>query len=113
MRRLHWTMMLTGLLGACGGDGDGGNNGPETQRQSSVTINYWRHDNASYRKATDDAFAAYKATHPNVTIQDTTQPWQGYTTGLSGDLKRDQLMMDLILMPPASICTYADHLADV
>src|SRR5439155_22201756 len=78
-----------------------------------VTIKVWRHDNASYRQADDDAFADYHSAHPNVTIEATTQPWFAYTAALSGDLKRDQFTFDLIFMPPASVCSYANNLADV
>jgi multiple sugar transport system substrate-binding protein len=78
-----------------------------------VALKVWRHDNASYKQANDDAFAAYTATHGNVTITAVPQPWQSYTGALSADLKHDQLAYDLVLMPPASICTYAANLMDV
>ena len=88
----------------------GGTGGVST---APVTLKFWRHDNMSYRKATDDAFADYRATHPNVTIVDSTVDWHTYTSRLAADLKRDQFDFDLVLMPPAQLCGYADNLLEV
>jgi multiple sugar transport system substrate-binding protein len=113
--------------GAAGGAGAGGAAGaggiagappaaggaqmpPDT---TPVTITVWRHDNASYRKAGDDAFADYTAAHPNVTITPTTVDWLTYTHTLDADLKRDQFPYDVLLMPPAVTCGFAANLADV
>ena len=93
------SMMMTGGTG-------GGSSAP-------VTLKFWRHDNMSYRKATDEAFADYKATHPNVTIVDSTVDWHTYTSRLAADLKRDQFDFDLVLMPPAQLCGYAENLLEV
>jgi len=120
MRLLAWLAIAT-VFSACSDEeaptgppgtggmmmgGMGGSTGP-------VTIKVWRNDNASYGKANDEAFAEYTAAHPNVTIMPTSQPWQAYTMALSSDLKRNQLDFDLVLMPPAAVCTYAANLADV
>jgi ABC-type glycerol-3-phosphate transport system substrate-binding protein len=80
---------------------------------AAVAIKVWRHDNASYKQADDDAFADYMAAHSGVTITSTTQPWPAYTSALNTELKRDQFAYDLVLMPPSAVCTYAANLADV
>jgi multiple sugar transport system substrate-binding protein len=98
--------------GGAGGSGmtTGGTGGVS---MAPVTLKFWRHDNMSYRKATDDAFADYRAIHPNVTIVDSTVDWHTYTSRLAADLKRDQFDFDLVLMPPAQLCGYADNLLEV
>jgi multiple sugar transport system substrate-binding protein len=98
-------------LAVAGGVGCGDDDTPADS--TPVTIKFWRHDNASYKQADDDAFAEYRASHPNVTIDSTTQPWHVFTAALSGELKVDRFMYDLVLMPPAQVCTYAENLADV
>jgi multiple sugar transport system substrate-binding protein len=80
---------------------------------AAVTIKFWRHDNASFRRAEDDAFADYVATHPNVTIAPTTTTWQTYTGALASDLANDRFAYDLVLMPPSATCSYAANLEDV
>jgi multiple sugar transport system substrate-binding protein len=128
MRLLNWLAIVTVVSSACsdpsaptgpvgaagmsGMPGTGGMAGT-TMPTGPVTIKVWRHDNNSYGKANDDAFADYTAAHPNVTITPTSQPWQAYTNALSSDLKRDQFNFDLVLMPPAAVCTYASNLEDV
>src|SRR5437868_7881199 len=104
MRRRNWLglLLVPGLLGGCGGD--------ETNR---TTVTFWRHDNASYRKANDDAFAAYMAAHPDVDIKATTVDWLTFTGMLEADLKRDQFTYDLLLVPPSVTCGYAANLMDV
>ena len=105
MRKLEW-LVLVAVVGACSDDSTSG-------MPAAVTIKVWRNDKASYVKASDDAFAAYTAAHPNVTIQATPQPWQSYAGAINSDLKRDQFMFDLVFMPPSAVCTYANNLADV
>ena len=117
MRKLVW-LLIVSVVGGCSEDapqmpGAGGMGGTTMPPPSAVTIKVWRHDNASYKKADDDAFADYTAAHTNVSITATTQPWQAFTMALSTLLKSDQLDYDLVLMPPASVCTYAANLADV
>jgi multiple sugar transport system substrate-binding protein len=118
MRKMEWLAIVV-LASGCG-DGSSdtanmGGMGGSTMPPSTmpVTIKVWRHDNASYKQADDDAFADYTAAHPNVTIAPTTQPWQAFTGALSAQLKLDQFAYDLVLMPPSSVCTYAANLADV
>jgi multiple sugar transport system substrate-binding protein len=78
-----------------------------------VTVKLWRHDNPTFMRATDDALAAYMAAHPDVTVAPTTLSWPSYTGGLTGDLARDQLAYDLVLMPPSWTCSFAANLDDV
>jgi multiple sugar transport system substrate-binding protein len=111
MRKLHWVTLGLLMLGGCSGDDPAMTTMPPSN--APVTVTVWRHDNTSYKLAGDNAFAAYTAEHPNVTITATAQPWHAYTTALSGDLKRDQFTFDLVLMPPSSVCSYAANLADV
>jgi multiple sugar transport system substrate-binding protein len=114
MRNLVWATIGVVTL-ACGctssSSGTGGTVMPPNN--TPVTIKVWRHDNLSYRQADDDAFAAYTAAHPNVTIMAATNPWATFTMALDADLKRNQFTYDLVLMPPAVVCGYADNLADV
>jgi multiple sugar transport system substrate-binding protein len=116
MRKLVW-LFIVAVAGGCTDEapdvvmGTGGTGG--SPMPAATNIKFWRHDNASFKQATDDAFAVYTAMHANVTITAVTQPWQAYTMALSADLKRDQFAYDLVLMPPAAVCTYAANLADV
>lgn len=107
MRRRDWlgSLLVLGSMAACGGDPDAG--------ASKVKLTFWRHDNASYRKANDDAFAEYAAAHPDVEFAPTTVDWLTYTGKLEADLKRDQLPYDFLLVPPAVTCGYAANLMDV
>jgi multiple sugar transport system substrate-binding protein len=107
MWKIEWLFILA-VAGGCTDEDPG-----PTGTPAPVTIKVWRHDNNSYKHADDDAFADYTAGHPNVTIAATTQPWQTYTAALSTELKHDQFMYDLVLMPPSAVCTYAANLADV
>jgi multiple sugar transport system substrate-binding protein len=72
-----------------------------------------RHDNQSFAKADDDAFAAYSAAHPEVRVEATSVNWATWTGALNSDLKRDRYMFDLVLMPPSVVCSFADNLEDV
>jgi multiple sugar transport system substrate-binding protein len=103
----------TGMMAGMGGAGGMGGTMVTPPDNTPVTISFWRHDNLSYRQADDDAFAAYTAAHPNVTITSATNPWATYTMALDAELKRNQFTYDLVLMPPAVVCGYADNLADV
>jgi len=113
MRKLVW-LFIVSVASGCSDEapdvttGMGGMAPPTT-----VTIRVWRHDNASYKQADDDAFADYMTAHPGVTITSTTQPWGAYTGALGAELKLDRFAYDLVLMPPAAVCTYAANLADV
>jgi multiple sugar transport system substrate-binding protein len=78
-----------------------------------ATVHFWRHDNASYGRAMDRAFADYSAAHPNVTIAPTTVSWTPYTGALTADLARDQFTYDFLLMPPSWTCSFAANLDDV
>jgi multiple sugar transport system substrate-binding protein len=107
---------LVPVGGTVGTGGTGGTmmtGGTGGSSSAPVTLKFWRHDNMSYRKATDDAFADYRATHPNVTIVDSTVDWHTYTSRLAADLSRDQFDFDLVLMPPAQLCGYAANLLEV
>jgi multiple sugar transport system substrate-binding protein len=105
MRKLVWAMMgAMALAAACSSTPD--DTGP-------VTITFWRHDNLSYRQADDDAFAAYTALHPDVTVTSVTNAWAAYTMALNVQLKRNQFTYDLLLVPPSTVCSYADNLQDV
>ena len=95
-------LVLALLAAGCGGDDD-----------DRTVVTMWRHDNASYRRADDDAFADYMKLHPNVLIAPTTVDWWTYTTALTADLSRNQFGFDLLLVPPSVVCTYANNLADV
>jgi multiple sugar transport system substrate-binding protein len=104
-----------GAGGAAGAGGAGGGTAP-------VTIVAMRNDNPPYVKASDDAFAAYKAAHPNVTILDSTLRYPSLTSTLLAQLKTDSLTVavdgkqqpvDLVFVPPSWVCTFADNLADV
>jgi multiple sugar transport system substrate-binding protein len=118
MRKLLW-LFIVAMSGGCTDEapdlvmGTGGMGGSPMPPPTATTIKFWRNDNASYKQATDDAFAEYTAAHANVAITSVTQPWQAYTMALSADLKRDQFAYDLVFMPPAAVCTYAANLADV
>jgi ABC-type glycerol-3-phosphate transport system substrate-binding protein len=125
MGRLH-VFVVVALLGACnsGQEGtgaklttDAGAGGPYTGQQAPpgppVTLTMLRHDNQSYAKADDDAFADYSATHPNVHVQATSVNWVTWTGALNSDLKLNRYPYDLILMPPSVVCSFADNLADV
>jgi multiple sugar transport system substrate-binding protein len=81
--------------------------------QAPVTIRLQGHDNASFRRANEGAFADYHAAHPNVTIEATAVDWFTWTTALNADLPRDQYPFDLILMPPSVVCGFGDHLTEV
>jgi multiple sugar transport system substrate-binding protein len=113
MRDLAWaTIGILAVASGCTSDDTPGTGGtPATN--APVTVSFWRHDNLSYRQADDDAFADYTAAHPNVTIMSATNPWVAYTTALNVDLKRNQFTYDLVLVPPSTVCSYADNLADV
>ena len=115
MRYLHWLTIAVVFSGCSDEEPMGGM--PMTMgtppATGPVTIQVWRNDNMSYKQANDDAFAEYTAAHTNVTITATPQPWQAYTAALNDKLKRDQFTFDLVLMPPAAVCTYANNLADV
>jgi multiple sugar transport system substrate-binding protein len=109
MWKIEWLFMVA-VAGGCSDDM------PDvmgTPPPAAVTVKVWRHDNASFKQANDDAFAAYTASHANVTITAIPQPWQAYTMALSTQLKTNQFTYDLVLMPPAAVCTYAANLADV
>jgi multiple sugar transport system substrate-binding protein len=101
---LAWRALILGtvLTGACGGD-----------VEEKTVVTFWRHDNASYRKADDDAFAAYTKDHAGIEIQATTVDWWTYTMALNADLTRNQFGFDLVLLPPSVVCSYAANLADV
>jgi multiple sugar transport system substrate-binding protein len=126
MSRLH-SLAMAAFLGACGGGssgtptptgGTGGTGGTGAvdggfQPTSAVTLTMLRHDNQSYAKADDDAFAAYSALHPNVQVEATSVNWVTWTGALNSDLKRDKYPYDIVLMPPSVVCSFADNLQDV
>ena len=95
---------LWGATGACGGD---------DADDGVVTIGFLRHDNPNYRKADNEFFAEYMATHPKVKIKDVTVDFRSLAAMLTGDLKRDAFNFDLVLIPPSRVCAYAAHLAEV
>src|SRR2546421_9854083 len=66
-----------------------------------VTITFLRHDNSTYRMADNAFFAEYMAAHPNVTIVDTTVDFRTLASTLIAELRRDQFMYDLVLIPPS------------
>jgi len=101
MRRAQWLLVALSLSG-CGGD-----------QPDRLKVTFWRHDNASYRKADDDAFSDYMTAHPDVQIAPATVDWLTYTGTLESDLKRDQFSYDFLLVPPAVTCGYAANLMDV
>jgi multiple sugar transport system substrate-binding protein len=103
---------LTAALASCGGNSGSGMTGVDPDLQA-VTITFLRHDNPNYRKADNEFFAAYHDLHPNVTIADTTVDFKSLASMLNSDLKNDQLPYDLLLIPPARLCSFAAHLADV
>jgi multiple sugar transport system substrate-binding protein len=78
-----------------------------------VTITFLRHDNPNYLTADDAYFEQYRADHPNVTIADTTVDFKALSTSLNSDLKNNQFAYDLVLIPPARLCSFADNLTDV
>jgi multiple sugar transport system substrate-binding protein len=94
------------LLGGCQSSDSGGGD-------QSITITFLRHDNPNYLRADDAYFRWYEAMHPNVHIADTTVDFKTLSTTLNGDLKNDQFAYDLVLIPPARLCSYAANLTDV
>ena len=78
-----------------------------------VTVTFLRHDNPNYVMADREFFAEYMATHPNVTIKDTTTDFHGLTAALNGDLKNDRFAFDLVLIPPSWMCGFAANVTDV
>ncbi len=98
------------MAGACKSEGDPPPAGPNTNR---VTIKFLRHDNPNYVTADEAFFADYQATHPGVTIDDTTVDFRTLASTLIGDLTRDQFPYDLVLVPPSRLCGFADNLAEV
>jgi multiple sugar transport system substrate-binding protein len=118
MRQLHLVgssvvLAVSGLVSMVGA-GCGDANDPAVNPDTApVTLTMLRHDNASYSKADDDAFADYKVAHPNVSVMATNVDWFTWVTRLNADLPRDQYPFDLILMPPSVLCGFADHLSDV
>ena len=78
-----------------------------------VTVTFLRHDNPNYRTADNAFFAEYMRAHPNVTIVDTTIPFNALTATLDGDLKIDQFKYDLVLIPPSWICSYVNNIMEV
>jgi multiple sugar transport system substrate-binding protein len=78
-----------------------------------VTITFLRHDNSAYVRADRAFFTDYMASHPGVTITDTTVDFRTLASTLNGDLTRDQFMYDLVLIPPSRLCGYADNVTDV
>ncbi len=93
------------LAGACD-DGAGGPAGPLVIRQLG-------HDNPPFLQANEQAFAAYTAIHPDVTITPTVVKYQSLGASLVSDLKQDRLEADLVMMIPSWVCSFADNLADV
>jgi len=93
-------------LGGCSSSAGSDVDGP-------VTITFLRHDNPNYLKADDDYFQWYEDMHPNVHVADTTVDFKTLSTSLNGDLKANQFGYDLVLIPPARLCSFADNLADV
>jgi multiple sugar transport system substrate-binding protein len=102
------TAAAIGCSGEASGPGGAGGTGG-----SPVTITYLRHDNSAYLRADRAFFAEYMAAHPEVTIVDTTVDFRTLASTLNGDLRRDQFMYDLVLIPPSRLCGYADNLTDV
>ena len=116
MRQLHLVASLAVASGLCllGPVGCSDDNSPGVSAEAApVTLLMLRHDNQSYSKADDEAFADYKLTHPNVSVMATNVDWFTWVTRLNADLPRDQYPFDLILMPPSVTCGFADHLSDV
>jgi multiple sugar transport system substrate-binding protein len=78
-----------------------------------ATVTFSRHDDPAYASAMDQAFADYRAAHPDVTIAATTLSYASHTSGLLADLTRDQYPYDFLLMPPSWTCSFAANLDDV
>jgi multiple sugar transport system substrate-binding protein len=78
-----------------------------------ITIAFMRHDNPNFRKADDDFFAEYVAAHPNVMVKDTTIDFGTLVSRLIAELRHDQFMFDLVLVPPSRVCGFAENLAEV
>src|SRR5690242_8693983 len=101
-RGLLW--LVAAILGGC----HSSNSSPADDEGGPVTITFLRHDNPNYRIADDVYFAEYVSQHPNVTIADTTVDFKTLSTSLNGDLKNNQFSYDLVLIPSARLCSFAD-----
>jgi multiple sugar transport system substrate-binding protein len=88
-------------------------NGDTLDDRTPVTIAFLEHDNPNYGTANAAAFTAYKAKHPNVTINVTTIQYASLTAQLVADLKNDRLQADLLQVPGNWACSFAANLADV
>jgi multiple sugar transport system substrate-binding protein len=86
---------------------------PEPEPEPPVRIRYLREQHPAFNKADDEAFAEYTRAHPGVEIAATTIRGPGARQFLMVDLMRDAVPVDLILLEPSWVCSYADNLVDV
>jgi multiple sugar transport system substrate-binding protein len=105
MRRLQWVAIF-GVTAGCGGI-------EAAPPKSAVTITYLQSDNPPYMKADEEAFAAYTAAHPSVTIANNAIRYPHLTARLLAELSTGNLRVDLVRLPPSWVCSFADQLADV
>jgi multiple sugar transport system substrate-binding protein len=108
MTRRGWAVGMV-FAAACGGTPSS----PGPAPPEDVTITFIRNNNGPYVNATDDALAEYTKSHPHVTFRDITTDYRSVVSTLLADLKRDQLSVDLVFMPPSILCSFAANLAEV
>jgi multiple sugar transport system substrate-binding protein len=80
---------------------------------TAVEISFLSHDNPAYLTAFKAAFDAYHEGHASVTFKPTNITYQALTDRLLADLKSDKLAVDLVIIPPSWVCSFAANLSDV
>jgi multiple sugar transport system substrate-binding protein len=109
MSRLGWGVLVaTAWVAGCKDSSEG-----TIDDHTPITIKFLEHGNPSYGMANKAAFDAYRAAHPNVSVEVTTLEYPSLTATLLANLKSDRLGVDLVQVPGNWVCSFAANLADV
>ncbi len=101
---MYIALAASPFMGGCGDD---------KSSNDAVTLTLLHHDNPSFDSADQAAITAYQTSHSNVTFTTQTRSFADLTTDLQTLLPTNSINADIVTIPPAETCQYADYLAEV